>query len=226
MSPLRPLAGLCLAALFVGPAFAEDAPADEAPVEKAAAPTTYTLGAGQLVVQVFKDPDTLASGLSHDHAIRASGWSGSFTWNPADSSCAVDITLPVSGLTPDEDRIRKQYGLEGTLDEGMREDIKENMLSDHQLHGKKFPNITFKASSCALSGDTLNVTGALNIRGEDKQVVIPLAGFSADGSQMSGKGSFKAALSDFGAEPYSALFGQLKNRDDMTFHVSVKGKAQ
>jgi hypothetical protein len=43
---------------------------------------------------------------------------------------------------------------------------------------------------------------------------------------MSAAGTFSAKATDFGFEPYSALLGALKNRNEMKFTVDVKGAAQ
>ena len=66
------------------PALAQDpAPAAPATTEPAApaapAAADYTLKAtsSTLFVVVYKDPNTLGAGFAHDHAIAATGWSGS-----------------------------------------------------------------------------------------------------------------------------------------------------
>ncbi len=218
-----------LAAIFAsGLALAQEPPAgEEAAPAPAPAPVTYKLGAGSLIAVVRKDETTLAAGLSHNHAIKATGWSGSFTWDAANGTCAVDATVPVSGLRPDEPATRKAGGLApdelDAVSEGQREDIKKNMLAKDQLDVAGFPNITFKATSCALSGDTLTLDGQISIRGKSKAVKVPLKGFSA-GDTLTGSGSFTATHQDFGFEPFSAMFGQLRNDPTIKFIVSLNGK--
>ena len=224
------LSSVVLAGLFAvsGPAFAQAPPAEAEPAVEAApvaAPVTYKLGSGMLVVKVFKDESTLASDLSHNHAIKATGWSGSFTWDPVDQTCAISATVPVAKLDADATATRKWAGVSGEIDDGQREEIKGNLLKPDQLNGAKYPNITFKADSCALAGDTLNVKGSITIRGKAKAVSIPFKGFAADGSSVKGKGSFKVNHTDFGFEPFSALFGALKNLNSMEFVVELAGKA-
>jgi polyisoprenoid-binding protein YceI len=225
MSLLKYLAPL---ALLSAPALAQDNPDEEPAEEEAPAPAkdiTYALGQGLLYVQVFKDPDTIAAALSHDHVIRADGWTGQVTYNRDTQACRVSVTVPVARLNPDDPGLRQQVGLEGTLDDGQREEVKENMLDDDQLFASKYPNISFSASSCALSGGTLSVTGELTIRGKARTVTIPLANFSATDAALTGSGTFTASATDFGFEPFSAGFGALKNKNTMTFGMSVSGKA-
>lgn len=214
---------LAAALLSSGLAFAQDPPAEEAAAEPAPAPVTYKLGSGSLIATVMKDETTLAAGLSHNHAIKATGWSGSFTYDAAAGTCAVEATVPVNGLSPDEPATRKAAGIDGEVSEGQRGDIKKNMLASSQLNAGKFPNITFKADSCSMSGDTLTLSGQFTMLGKSKAVKVPLKGFSA-GDTLSGKGSFSVNHTDFGFEPYSAMFGQLKNQNKITLMVNLNGK--
>lgn len=222
MKPLRALPLVTLLVAFA--AHAQTPPV--APVAPAGGPVKYTLadGAG-IYVQVFKDPDTLASSLSHDHVMQATGWTGAMTWDPASpATCQVDITLPVAKLAIDPAALRKAVGYTSELDDDQRGEIREHMLGESQLNGQAHPNISFKASKCEQAGDTVKVTGGLTVRGKTKTVTVPMK-FSADGKTLSAKGSFTASATDFGFEPFSALFGQLKNKNEMKFTVDVKGKA-
>ncbi len=225
----RALLTAAFLSLGLGSAVAQDAPAE--PAEAAGGPVTYALG-GTLIVQVNKDPDTLAAGLSHNHAVKATGWTGSMSWDPANpSACAVSVNVPVQKLQPDAPASRKFIGLPAdeidAVSEGQAEDIKKNFLADDQLDAASHPNISFKSSSCEVSGSTINIKGNLTVKGKTKAVTIPLKGFSSDAAGFkSGKSTFSVKGSEFGVEPFSAMFGQLKNADKWTFHYSLSGKAK
>ncbi|MDP6932054.1 MAG: YceI family protein [Myxococcota bacterium] len=191
-----------------------------------AAPTTYKLdpSKGNLYVLVYKDPNTSLAGMSHDHAVRATGWSGSVTWDPDNpGACAIDITVPVRKLAVDEDHMRKLAGIEGSLDAGQREDIKENMLDDDQLDAGAFPNITFKASSCTGTAPSVTVKGDFNLHGKSQAKSVPMK-VTVDGSSLKAKGSFETSCTAHGFEPFSALIGQLKNQDKMKVVIDVQGR--
>ncbi len=219
---------LLLLLSFVTSAYAGDpAPAPPpAPVSvPVSAPVKYAMSdtTGTIYVQVFKDPTTLAAGLSHDHVMKATGWTGSVTWdatNPA--TCAVDISIPVAKLEVDSNTMRAKVGYSGQLSDSDRSSVQESMLSSGQLDGSKYPNMTFKSSSCSGSGETIMVKGSLTIRGKAKEITVPMK-ISASATEFSAKGTFKAKHSDFGFTPFEALLGQLKNKDEMTFTVDVKG---
>jgi len=202
----------------------------------AAAPTsapkptaaTYTLDPtkGALYVQVFKDAGTVAAGLSHDHVIRATGWTGTVRWDPADpAACRIALTVPVSGLRTDEESMRKRVGYDTTLDADQREEITGNMLSAGQLDAKRYTQITFASTRCEAAGEKVKVSGTLTVRGKGAPVTSTMT-LAADGAAFSAAGTFTAKATSFGFEPYSALLGALKNRDEMKFTVDVKGAAQ
>lgn len=209
-------AGALLALL--GVAAAQTAPAPSGPV-------TYKIDAskGFLYVQVFKDPETLGAGLSHDHVIRATGYTGSVSWDPTNAaSCAVELVVPVKQLQVDADDMRKKVGYDTMLDASQREDVTENMLSETQLDAAKYPTISFKATKCEGSGSAVKVTGNFTMHGVTKTITVPM-NIAADGAKITAKGSFKVLQSDFGFQPYSALLGQLKNKNEIAFTIDVVG---
>lgn len=180
---------------------------------------TYTLG-GKLYIQVFKDPDTLGAGLSHDHVMVAQNWTGSATYDSADpSGCNISITVPVSNLDVDPDYMRQAVGYDTLLSEGQRDDVRTNMLAASQLNADAHPNISFQSTSCTAS----SVSGNLTIRGSTQPVTMQ-ATIEEDGSQFSLRGQLSIRATQFGFQPYSAMLGQLKNRDDMTLTVRVSNQ--
>jgi len=179
---------------------------------------------GVLFIQVYKAP-TLAADLSHDHAIQAVGWSGKGTWDAEDyNNCNISISVPVNNLQVDTPEIRKLAGIEGTISESMRKDVKKHMLSDIQLNADKYPMITFQSTSCEDSGETMNLKGNFTIHGTTKVISIPVT--VSDSDELSLKGSFLIKGTDYGIEPYSAMFGAVGNNDEMkiTFDLVAAAK--
>ena len=179
---------------------------------------------GVLYVQVYKAP-TLAADLSHDHAIQAVGWSGKGTWDVDDySTCNISISVPVNNLQVDNPDIRKLAGIEGTISESMRKDVKKHMLSDIQLNADKYPMITFQSTSCNGSGTSMTLNGNFTMHGTTKAISIPVTVDNTDGLSL--KGSFPVKATDYGFEPYSAMFGAVGNKDEMkiTFDLVAAGK--
>lgn len=220
-----------LVALAPAVALAEDPAPDAAPAEAEApppAPVTYAVNPakGLTYIRVYKDPDTLGAGLSHNHVIRAAGHSGSFTWNAADpGACRLEVTLPVAQLDVDDPGLRKKLGIEGELSDGQRGDVKKNMLAKEQLDGATHANISFKSRGCSGDGANFQVQGDLSIRGKSKPVVLK-GKLVADGSSFAISGKLPLKATDFGFEPFSAMFGQLKNLDAMDLTVDLQGDAR
>jgi polyisoprenoid-binding protein YceI len=193
-----------------------------------AAPVTYALDPvrSEMIVLVYKDPDTLASGLSHNHVMRAASSTGTITWDEANvGACKISISIPVAQLAVDEDAQRQKLGYELALSESQKADVKKNMLSKDQLDGATHPNITFESSSCTQSGATVTVVGNLTIKGKAKQVAVPMT-MLVDDESLAASGAFSAAHTDFGFQPYTALMGQLKNKNELSFRLKIKAKAK
>jgi len=173
-----------------------------------------------LYIKVYKDTSTVAAGISHDHAVRAASVSGSVSWDAADpSACSINVTIPVSSLTPDESWLRKAAGLDGELEEGMREDVKKHILGADQLNASAHPQITFQSTACTDS----SIAGNLTIRGKSQPVTMNASVIDHEGG-VKITGSIGITATQFGFEPYSALFGQLKNRDNMDLKIKLVAK--
>ena len=168
---------------------------------------------GVLYVQVYKAA-TLAADLSHDHAIQAVGWSGKGTWDSEDySTCNISIAVPVNNLQVDNPEIRKMAGIEGTISESMRMDVKKHMLSDIQLNAEKYPMISFQSTSCEGSGPSMTLKGNFTMHGTTNAISVPITVSTDTGLSL--KGSFPVKGTDYGIEPYSAMFGAVGNQDEM-----------
>jgi polyisoprenoid-binding protein YceI len=176
-------------------------------------------------IVVKKDPSTMAAGLSHDHAIRAKGISGSFTWNAADpAACRLKVLMPVNQLDVDAPETRKAAGLEGTLSDGQRKDVRKNMLAKGQLYANNFPTISFQSDGCSLNEERFAVQGDLTIRGKAQRVILR-GSLSAEDAAFRLRGFVNIKATDFGFEPYTALLGQLKNQNEMKLVVDLRGTA-
>lgn len=229
---------LALLLMFPAAAFAQDAEpeaeaeagAEEAVEEEApaAAPVTYNLASstGALTVLVKYDRNSLLARMGHDHVVTPTSFTGTVTWSNDDlSACNVNISFPVSALVVDPAGTRAAAGLSGETSDGDKKKITSNLLGKNQLNANSFSNITFQSTSCSGSGTQATVAGNLSIRGASKAVSASM-NISADGSSFTASGSFDAAHSDFGFDPFTALAGSLKNANPLHFKVNVTGSAQ
>ncbi len=132
------------------------------------------------------------------------------TGDPAAST--IRVTVPLAGLQPDADDLRKATGLPDTLSDSQRAEIREHMMSADQLDGDSHRNMSFSSTSVTGTDSALTVTGDLEIRGKRHSVTVPLA-LAASGDDLKATGRFEIQQSWFGYEPYSALLGALKVED-------------
>lgn len=214
-----------LIALFLGrPAFAQEPAAPAAP---SAGPVTYTLDATKswLYVVVYNDPSGLASRLGHDHAIKATMFTGKVVWDTANpAACVVDISFPVDTLRPDPPGMRERAGLpaDGAVGEGSLQTIRENFLGKSQLDAANYPTISYKAKTCDGTTGKVKVTGDLTIHGVTKPVTVTLD-VKPDPTSFAAAGSFTTTVTNFGFKPFSNLGGALRNKDEIKFVIDVVG---
>ena len=186
-----------------------------------AAPKDYAFlsNKGLLYVHVHK-AETLAADLSHDHAIQAVGWSGKASFDFDDyTTCNVSIAVPVNNLQVDNPEVRKVAGIQGSISDGMRADVKKHMLSDVQLDAEKYPMITFKSTECKGSGESMTLNGNFTLHGTTKAVSIVTRVSDENGLTL--KGMLPVKTTDYGIEPYSAMFGAVGNKDEMEIHFNL-----
>jgi len=177
-----------------------------------------------LYVQVYKDPDAAASGLAHDHVMRATNWNGFVSYNPSDiDECAMQFSLPVRDLQVDEDAMRELVGYGDTISQPDRDQIKEHMLADNQLNASQNPTISFVSSECQLTNENvLRVTGEMAIRNEVRIWDIDID-FTIQSEAFYMSSIIDFTHSDFGIEPYSAFFGAVRNAEPLKITFDMVG---
>ncbi len=157
-----------------------------------------------------------ASALAHDHAIRATDLKGEISYDPAHpESSRVEVTVQTATLLVDAPEDRVKLGLEGGPSDSDRKKIAENMMDDGQLDVKKFPTIHFVSSAVKADGDKLRVEGSLTLHGVSHPVSLAVTVKPSAEGQLSGDGELAIKVSDYGIEPYSALLGAVKNKDQV-----------
>ncbi len=181
-----------------------------------------------LYARVWKDPDTLLSGMAHDHVLRAAQWTGTIVYHPGElSQCSISFSLPVSELRNDEPAMRELVGLGDAIPESDREQIHEHMLGEDQLHESAHPTIDFESTNCRGNGGLvgeIQVTGNITIRGVTQTVTLPVD-FQVSDDQLYATGEFEFNHSDFNFEPYSAFAGALANSQRLYMAFDVVGQS-
>ncbi len=218
------------AAGFVGVALAAEPPVSPVPPPAPpAAPVAtafdYVLDGGRsdLYVQADKDPSSFASALAHDHVVQATAWRGTVHWDAANvGACRIDISVPVGNLRNDDPAFRKKLGYTTEPSGETRDEIRLAMHDKGQLNLAAFPDIKYVSSRCESSGDLVNVTGTLTIRGVGAAVMVPMKVVATSGD-FAASGKFTVNTTAFGFQPYTAFGGAVKVLNALRFTVDVKG---
>jgi len=190
----------------------------------AGAKAMYTIDPtrSELVVQLFKAGAGAA--FAHDHVVRATTYTGRIHFDPTVlNSASVTVEVQIASLKADEPALRQKYNLTSQLSEKDQHSIQDTMLSASQLDAARYPLMKFSSTKIeARDVGTYTVTGNLTIR-EISQLVIFSAQVERRNDALRVRGSFRFTQSSFGYQPYSALFGAVRNQDEVLLHFDVVG---
>lgn len=191
-------------------------------VARADTKTTYTIdpARSEFIVQLFKAG--VGSALAHDHVVRATTFTGQVQIDlTAPETGSITVDVQAASLKVDEPAMRQKYGLASQLSEKDRQQIQETMQSSSQLDVARYPVMKFVATKIETrQTGTYTVTGNFTIRGKTQIVTFP-AQVERQENALHVKGSFRFQQSQFGYKPYSALFGAVRNQDEVLLHFDV-----
>lgn len=195
------------------------------PTLAAAAPTRYTVDAAQSTVDVRLFKDGVASGLAHDHAMRARDVKGEIVFDPnAANALSLKVVVAAASIDADPPEARKAYGLE-PLESDDRKEIAKTMRGDDQLAVRKYPLIVFESTAIRrLTDAEYRVEGKLTLHGVTRDVRLD-AKVTMTPERFEGRGTLRLKQSDYGITPYSAALGAVKNKDGVQLVLHLVGVA-
>ena len=192
---------------------------------------TYSVDISQSVFAIVTQKAGIAKAVAHDHLIAAQNakvalsipdediLKGSFSFNTEVKSLLVDDPKAQKKWT----QAIAQAGIVAEfseLDDGDRATIAESMLDEGQLNAERYPSIEAKVISLKPSNGTMGKINTnylaeleLKIHGKVVKTQIPCEIKKSDKAiEVTAVGKFK--FTQFGIEPYSALFGAIGNQGD------------
>jgi polyisoprenoid-binding protein YceI len=174
----------------------------------------------ELVVRLFKGG--IAAAVAHNHVIRAVEYSGGAKVDPDDPEAAsIWVDVQTASFKVDEPEIREKFGLSKSISDGDRQKIQAMMLSAKQMDIERYPTMRFVSMSVeAQSEGRYLITGDLTIHGVTRSIIFPVTVEEGD-RFLRGSASIDFKQSDFGIEPYSALFGAVRNRDEAILYANI-----
>lgn len=191
-----------------------------------AAPVQYRLDPAKSTLDARVYKAGIASGLAHDHVIRAANATGTVTYDAsAANAWSIEVTVPTADLQVDPWRARQSYRLPGDIDDDDRKEIEAHMRAKDQLATDQHPTITFKSTRIRRSGEgEYQVDGDLTLRGVTKPVTLT-ATIRHDEKGFVGEGKLRITHAQFGFKPYSAALGAVKNQEKIDLVLKIVATA-
>jgi polyisoprenoid-binding protein YceI len=177
-----------------------------------AAPYAIDTTRSEIAVKVFKGG--VASALAHDHVVRATRWQATLDASTEPVALSADVRVDATALEVDEPDARTRHGLDGTLSDSDRAQVRASMLGADQLDAARFPEVRFSASQIDRDGDGFRLTGELALHGAVRRIAVPLD-IARDGETCTARGRVRVKQSDFGITPYSAFLGAVRVQDEV-----------
>jgi polyisoprenoid-binding protein YceI len=132
----------------------------------------------------------------------------------------VDLSVDASALEVDKPEWRAADGLEPELDEAAISGTRANMRGERVLDVTNHPEISIR--SLSVDGPTWlpDVTVRIRLRGEVREVVVPIAVERTD-RRLIASGAIDLLQSDFGIQPFSTAGGALRISDRMRIRFRI-----
>jgi polyisoprenoid-binding protein YceI len=184
--------------------------------------TRFAIDASKGEVKLLVKKRGALKAFAHDHDIAAREFAGTVVWTPsAVDGASVTIRIPTKKLE--------------VLDTGLsaedRAKVAENMRSKDVLDVEKYPEIVFTSSFVAASEREkdgrlpLTITGNLAIHGVTRHAVLKLL-LKERGDELEVEGEHKLKQTEFGIEPFSAVFGTVGVQDELSISFRVVARRE
>ena len=191
-----------------------------------AAATAYAVRNGDalLVVRAYR-AGAMAS-LGHNHVISSDFVAGNIYVGSAYTDSWFDLTLPVSSLVVDDERIRAHYGDEfsAPVPEDAKAGTKLNMQSDKVLDATQWPVIRIRGFLADCIGAACTAQIAIDLGGTLSRHTIPLRLEQHD-DRLLVRARFNILQSELGLSPFSVMMGALSVADELRFDLDLVAEA-
>ncbi|EQD86214.1 hypothetical protein N599_10700 [Saccharopolyspora erythraea D] len=148
--------------------------------------------------------------VGHDLTLVATRWRGRAEVDESDLAvCSVHVRIDVDGL-----QVRSGEGGAKPLTDSDKRSIEGNIRG--VLAAEDHPEIEFASTGVAEEREAIVVSGTLSIVGVARPVRLVC---HRDGDRV--RGSAEVVQSEWGIEPYSAFFGALRVKDEVTVEFDV-----
>lgn len=165
-------------------------------------------------IAVFRDGQL--SRLGHNHIVMSRELYG-FVMEESDfEQSSFALCIPVNQLIVDDPSARAEAGpaFATQLDESLVAATRRNMLDENQLAGERYPYVVITGRISRTHPESLRIAMLIQVRDHRYATDASAVFHRAEGGATT-EGKLQLKLSDIGIQPYSALFGALRVRDEL-----------
>ena len=181
----------------------------------------FVVGADLSEVRILVWRDGALARFGHNHVVVGHP-RGEMHAGETAAASGFQLEIPVDSFAVDPAAARAEEGPEfsSAVSDQAREGTRQNMLGKDVLDAANHPLI--RIASLSLFGPQWNptVTARVTLRGATRDVRFPAAVFR-QGDTLIVVASFVIRQSAFGIDPFSALNGGLRVRDDMDIRIRI-----
>ena len=175
----------------------------------------YKLGPEDGTVLVRTGREGAAAKMGHDLTLLATRWTATVSVDAEDPARSrITAVVEAASLV-----VREARGGPVGLTELQREEI-ENNIRTKVLRSDRHPTITFRSTAVEGDGRRASATGRLTIGRRTRPATLSLRARRSQLPRISATTSI--VQTEFGIEPYSALLGALRVKDEVEVVVDVR----
>jgi len=172
--------------------------------------------ADRSMLQIYAYRDGRLGRLGHNHVISSSELWGYVRLAGSIRESGFALCLPVDTLVVDDPGLRAAAGeqFDNPLSEAAVAGTRRNMLSEKLLDQRAHPYLVIEGRGLQQTDNTVSIQLSITVKGRTHRQNSS-AEISLDSNGIQVSGMMKIRQTDLGLEPYSALFGTLKVRDEL-----------
>jgi hypothetical protein len=178
-------------------------------------------GESELLVLVYRE-GRLAR-LGHNHVISSTQLDGAVYLAPDVRDSAVELRLPLAALEVDlpANRARAGDDFPGEIDADAVAGTRDNMLGPAQLDAERWPELLLVSRGVSGSEPSLQLQMELALKNQVTALTVPVRVRRDGDARLIAEGEFSVLQTELGLEPFSALLGALRVRDQVDIRFRI-----
>lgn len=183
-------------------------------------------GESELLILVYRE-GRLAR-LGHNHVISSTQLDGVVYLAPDLLNSAVELRLPVATLEVDRPANRARAGDEfpGEIAPDAIAGTRDNMLGSAQLDAERWPELLLVSRGITGAEPQLKLELDMALKNQVTAITVPVRLRREGDARLIAEGEFSVLQTDLGLQPFSALLGALRVRDQLDIRFRIVATAR